>query len=135
MKTRLLLLLGLWLCVTKAGIARAAAAETTTWNATLTNRTQSTTTLARLVLRQDGTKLTGTATLEGKELKVEGTRNGAWIELVWTDANGRITQLRAVLSRVDARGTFISGGGGNLVDYGRVLIVVEEAAKQFPPRP
>lgn len=125
---RLILFVGLLL--TAAGVVSAEpVSEKIAWTATLTNRTQDTKATAGLVLRQDGTKLTGTVTLAGKDLAVVGKREGAWVELVWTDATGRIIQLRAVISRTDGRGTFISGGGGNLVEYGRVLIEFRPAAK------
>ncbi len=50
---------------------------------------------------------------------VEGTRRGAWLEIVCRQTPATRLVLRGVLSATDLRGTYIFGGAGELVQYGR----------------
>jgi len=50
---------------------------------------------------------------------VEGRRRGAWCEVVCRQEEGTRTVFRGVLNETGYRGTFIFGGGGQLVQYGR----------------
>lgn len=67
-----------------------------------------------------GAVVSGTVIVDGVTIPVEGRREGAWLEVSWTDAEGRITQVRGVAGGGEWRGTVLSGGGGRLVEYGRV---------------
>jgi hypothetical protein len=68
-------------------------------------------------------------TLRGGETtrEVEGTREGAWLELRWKEADGRSTQARGVAGAGEWRGLTISGGKGGLVEYGRFALKLKPA--------
>ena len=64
----------------------------------------------------DGTLRVGA---ERAKLPVKARREGAWLEVTWTDAEGKITQARGVIGDGEWRGLTLSGGGGRMVEYGR----------------
>ncbi len=101
----------------------AAAPATLTLAGSLTNTTQLVTAPGRFELTLDGDTVGGFLSVEtplpAGRWPVEGTRRGAWLELVCrTTATTRLV-FRGVLSPTELRGTFISGGGGEIVQYGR----------------
>ena len=73
-----------------------------------------------LVLKVNGNDIEGTITEGTKSLPVTGTREGVWMELAWKDDAGKITQVRGVVAEGEWKGLVLSGGGGALVEYGRV---------------
>lgn len=50
---------------------------------------------------------------------VEGRRRGAWCEVACRQEEDTRTVFRGVLDDTGYRGTFVFGGGGQLVQYGR----------------
>lgn len=106
-----------------AGVAEAAmpgAMPVETWRAEWRNRLGGQRGEWVFAWTMTGAVLNGTVTVDGVAIPLEGKRDGAWLELGWTDAEGRVTQVRAVLGGGEWRGAVMSGGGGRLVEYGRV---------------
>jgi hypothetical protein len=115
----LVLLLALGFAVT------ATAAETRTLTGTVTNTTHEVTAPVKLelVLADDGKTFTGWITVEAPltpgRWPVTGTRQGAWCELSYKPTPDTTVQFRGALSATEYRGTYIFGGKGELVQYGR----------------
>lgn len=63
--------------------------------------------------------LTVEAPLKAGRFPVEGTRRGAWCEVICRYDDGTRTVFRGVVDERGYRGTFVFGGGGQLVQYGR----------------
>lgn len=76
-----------------------------------------------LTLTRTEAEIAGTVEIDGQTLVVTGKIEGAWREVVWKDAAGRITQFRGVASGATWTGLTIAGGDGRLVDYGRVKVI------------
>lgn len=72
-----------------------------------------------------GGAIEGTVTEGAKSLPVTGSREGVWMELTWKDTGGKVTQARGVVAEGEWRGLVISGGGGALIEYGRVRAAKE----------
>ena len=106
------------------GIPTAGAAPATlTLAGPLTNTTQLVTAPGRFELTLAGDTVGGFLSVEAPlptgRWPVEGTRRGAWFELVCRPTETTRLVFRGVLSPTELRGTFISGGGGEIVQYGR----------------
>ena len=76
-----------------------------------------------LTLTRTEEEVAGTVEIDGQTLVVTGKIEGAWREVVWKDAAGRVTQFRGVASGATWTGLTIAGGDGRLVDYGRVKVI------------
>lgn len=104
--------------------AAADAAETRTLTGTVTNTTAGVAATAEweLVLADDGT-ITGwitiSAPLTSGRWPVTGMLKGAWCELTYRPTPETAVQLRGVLSATEFRGTYVFGGGGERVQFGR----------------
>ncbi len=100
------------------------AAETRTLAGTVTNTTHEATAPMTLELvMADGGKITGWITIE-KPLTpgrwpVTGTRKGAWCEITYQPTPETEVKFRGALSATEFRGTYVFGGKGELVQYGR----------------
>jgi predicted secreted hydrolase len=75
-----------------------------------------------LTLTRTKDEVAGTVEVDGQTLPVTGKIEGAWRELLWKDAAGRVTQFRGVANGRTWFGLTLSGGDGRLVEYGRVKI-------------
>ncbi len=75
-----------------------------------------------LELPEGAGELEGTLRVGEASWKVKARREGAWIEVTWTDADGRITQARGADGDGEWRGLTLSGGGGRMVEYGRFAL-------------
>ncbi len=107
--------------------ATAFAAETRTLAGTVTNTTHEAAApvTLELILGDDG-KITGWITIE-KPLTpgrwpVTGTRQGAWCEVTYHPTPETAVQFRGALSATEFRGTYVFGGKGELVQYGRFQV-------------
>lgn len=105
-------------------VCSANAAETRTLAGTVTNTTHEVTApvTLELILADDG-KITGWITVD-KPLTpgrwpVTGTRKGAWCEISYQPTAETQVQFRGALSTSEYRGTYVFGGKGELVQYGR----------------
>lgn len=63
--------------------------------------------------------LTIEAPLKAGRFSVEGTKRGAWCEVICRYDDGTRTVFRGVIDDRGYRGTYVYGGGGQLVQYGR----------------
>ena len=110
-----------------AGAALAAAPATApqslTLTGTVTNTTHLATAPATFELIFDGDKITGwlttAAPLDAGRWPIEGLRQGAWVEVNCSQAKDTRTQFRGVLSPTEFRGTYLFGGKGLLIQYGK----------------
>jgi hypothetical protein len=100
------------------------AAETRTLAGTVTNTTHEATApmTLELVIADDDT-VTGWITVE-KPLTpgrwpVTGTRKGAWCDITYQPTPETQVRFRGALSAKEFRGTYVFGGKGELVQYGR----------------
>ena len=100
------------------------AAETRTLAGTVTNTTHEATApvTLELTLGDDG-QITGWITIE-KPLTpgrwpVTGTRKSAWCEITYQPTPETEVTFRGALSATEFRGTYVFGGKGELVQYGR----------------
>lgn len=127
--TRAILLAGLLGCCGVAtasaadaanGAATLATAAAETWKAEWRNRFADEGGEWVFVWTVTGTAVAGTVIVDGVTLPLEGRREGAWLEVSWKDAEGRTTQVRGVVGGGEWRGTVLSGGGGHMVEYGRM---------------
>jgi hypothetical protein len=89
-----------------------------TWKPALVGGEKS---LTLTLTRTEG-EAAGTVEIDGQTLTVTGKIEGAWREMVWKDAAGRVTQFRGVATGGTWSGLTLSGGDGRLVEYGRVKI-------------
>ncbi|MBC8041356.1 MAG: hypothetical protein H7Y06_12495 [Opitutaceae bacterium] len=100
------------------------AAETRTLAGTVTNTTHEATAPVTLELVfGDDDKITGWITIE-KPLTpgrwpITGTRKGAWCEVRYQPTPETQVQFHGALSATEFRGTYVFGGKGELVQYGR----------------
>lgn len=113
---RRLLLAGVWCAL---ATATAWAADAGRWRGAWENRFEETRGEWVIELPDTQGEVAGVVRIGDTRLEAKGRREGAWLELSWTDAEGRITQARGVVSGASWKGTTISGGGGRLVEYGR----------------
>ena len=94
----------------------------------LTNTTLLVTAPGRFELTLDGDTVGGflrvEAPLPAGRWPVEGTRRGAWFELACRPTATTRLVFRGVLNPTELRGTFISGGGGEIIHYGRFRAAV-----------
>ena len=131
MKCRVLLLLA---GLTSAPLA--AVPETLVLSGQITNTTQDIAGTARFELAFEGDRIRGflatEAPLAAGRWAVEGTRRGAWCEIVCQQTPKTRLVFRGLLSATELRGTYISGGGGELVQYGRFRASVVSAATDAP---
>lgn len=102
----------------------ARAAETRTLAGTVTNTTHEVSApfSLELVLADDGA-ITGWVTVE-KPLTpgrwpITGTRKGAWCDFTYRPTPETQVQFRGALGPSEFRGTYVFGGKGELVQYGR----------------
>lgn len=105
-----------------AGVPGARAGEV--WAGLWSSRFEEVKTEWVLELPEDSEEIEGTLRIgeEQARLPVKARREGAWIEVTWTDAEGRSTQARGVIGDGEWRGLTISGGGGRIVEYGRFAL-------------
>ncbi len=108
---------GLVSFVSGASVARAGEV----WSGSWTNRFEDTNAEWVLELPDGAGEIEGTLRVGAEQAKVpvKARREGAWLEVTWTDAEGKITQARGVIGDGEWRGLTISGGGGRMVAYGR----------------
>ena len=103
----------------------------------ITNTTHDVTASARFELTFTGDTIGGFLAVEKPLLEgrwpVEGTRRGAWIEIVCRQTPTTRIVFRGVLSAPELRGTYLDGGGGELVQYGRFQATVQPAQPLLPP--
>lgn len=89
----------------------------------ITNTTRDVSAPGKFELTFEGETIRGFLTLEAPlgagRWPVEGTRRGAWCEMTCAQTSGTRIVFRGVLSATELRGTFIVGGGGAIVQYGR----------------
>ncbi len=94
-----------------------------TFQGTIENTTHALSAPGRFELTFDGENVRGFLTIEAPlragRFSVEGTRRGAWCEVICRYDDGTRTVFRGVIDERGYRGTFIYGGGGQLVQYGR----------------
>ena len=125
-------------CGLLSGIPPAGAAPATlTLAGPLTNTTLLVTAPGRFELTLDGDTVGGflrvDAPLPAGRWPVEGTRRGAWFELACRPTATTRLVFRGVLNPTELRGTFISGGGGEIIHYGRFrAAVVPPSARSTP---
>lgn len=114
-----------------AGLMAASAAfasETRTLAGTVSNTTHEATApvTLELVLADDGEKITGWITVEAPltpgRWPFTGTRKGAWCEITYQPTPETQVQFRGALSATEFRGTYVFGGKGELVQYGRFQV-------------
>lgn len=90
---------------------------------TIENTTHTVSAAAVFELTFDGETVRGFLTVEAPlkagRFPIEGTRRGAWCEVVCPYGDGSRTVFRGVIDERSYRGTFVYGGGGELVQYGR----------------
>jgi hypothetical protein len=105
----------------------------------ITNTTRDVTAPARFELTFTGDTIGGFLTVEKPLLEgrwpVEGTRRGAWLEIVCRQTPTTRIVFRGVLSATELRGTYIFGGGGELVQYGRFHATAPPAPPSLPSSP
>jgi hypothetical protein len=105
----------------------------------ITNTTRDVTAPARFELTFTGDTIGGFLTVEKPLLEgrwpVEGTRRGAWLEIVCRQTPTTRIVFRGVLNATELRGTYIFGGGGELVQYGRFQATAQPAPPSLPPSP
>jgi hypothetical protein len=105
-------------------ISPAFAAESRTLTGSVTNTTHDVTApmTLELVLGDDD-KVSGwitiSAPLQAGRWPVTGIRKGAWCEVSYQPTPDTQTQFRGALSTEEFRGTYVFGGKGELVQYGR----------------
>lgn len=110
------------------------ATETRTLAGTVTNTTHEATAplTLELVMADDG-KITGWITIEKPLIPgrwpVTGTRKGAWCEVSYQPTPETEVQFRGALSATEFRGTYVFGGKGELVQYGRFQAKLASSAK------
>ena len=105
-----------------AARASAAGARSLVLTGSVTNTTYDLTAPARIELTIDGDTLTGWLQSEPPlpgRYPVNGSTTGAWCELVGKPTPETTLQFRGLLSAADYRGTYIFGGKGERVQYGR----------------
>lgn len=105
----------------------------------ITNTTHDVTAPARFELTFTEDTIGGFLTVEKPLLAgrwpVEGTRRGAWLEIICRQTPTTRVVFRGVLSATELRGTYIFGGGGELVQYGRFQTATQPAQPLLPPSP
>lgn len=103
----------------------------------ITNTTHDVTAPARFELTFTGDTIGGFLAVEKPLLEgrwpIEGTRRGAWLEIVCRQTPTSRVVFRGVLSATELRGTYIFGGGGELVQYGRFQATAQPAQPLLPP--
>lgn len=103
----------------------------------ITNTTHDVTAPGRFELTFTGDTIGGFLAVEKPLLEgrwpVEGTRRGAWIEIVCRQTPTTRIVFRGVLSATELRGTYLYGGGGELVQYGRFQATAQPAQPLLPP--
>lgn len=123
---RVVLLAVMFLTAVLFGGLRAMAGEAPatgeTWKAEWRNRFTETKGEWVFVWTERAGELNGTVTVDGVSHTLAGKRDGSWWELNWKDAEGRMTQVRGAGGSGEWRGVVLSGGGGRLVEYGRVRV-------------
>lgn len=92
------------------------------WAGTWISRFEETKEEWTLELAAGAGEVEGTMRVGEVSRKVKARREGAWLEVTWTDAEGRITQARGVIGEGEWRGLTLSGGGGRTVEYGRFAL-------------
>ncbi|CAM3154787.1 hypothetical protein [Rariglobus hedericola] len=114
-----------WSTLLLAGVTHVAAVtETRLLAGTVTNTTHDVTAPVKmeLIITDDG-KITGwlvvEAPLQAGRWPLTGSRKGAWCEVTCKQSADTATQFRGALSATVFRGTYIFGGKGELVQYGR----------------
>ena len=115
-------------CGVIAATTFAAVPETLILTGTITNTTHDVSGPARFELTFEGDTLRGFLSVEAPLLAgrwpVTGTRQGAWCELACQQSATTRTIFRGVLSSTELRGTYVYGGNGELVQYGRFRAAV-----------
>ena len=111
-----------------AGISGARAGEV--WSGEWINRFAETKEAWVLDLPDGQGEAEGTLQAGRATASVKARREGAWLEVTWTDAEGRITQARGVIGEGEWRGLTLSGGGGRMVEYGRFALRRRDAGKR-----
>lgn len=102
----------------------ARAAETRTLAGTVTNTTHEVSApfSLELIFADDGS-ITGWITVEAPldagRWPLTGSRKGAWCELTYQPKPETQLQFRGALGSQEFRGTYVFGGKGELVQYGR----------------
>ncbi|GAB1489781.1 hypothetical protein MASR2M8_22350 [Opitutaceae bacterium] len=98
-------------------------ADTRLLKGTLENTTHAVSAPARFELTFEGEAVRGFLTVEAPlkagRFPVEGTKRGAWCEVICRYEDGTRTVFRGVIDDTGYRGTYVFGGGGQLVQYGR----------------
>lgn len=112
-----------------SGASRARAGEV--WTGAWENRFEDTKEEWVLELPDGMGEIEGTLRAGKTTSPVKARREGAWLEVTWTDAEGRITQARGVVGEGEWRGLTLSGGGGRMVEYGR-FVLKRKTADQSP---
>jgi len=107
------------------GVSGAWAGEV--WSGTWSNRFAETKEEWVLELPDGQGEVEGTVRVGQASSPVKARREGAWLEVTWTDAQGRITQARGVVGDGEWRGLTLSGGGGRMVEYGRFVLTRKQA--------
>ena len=94
------------------------------WSGSWTNRFEDTKAEWVLELPDGAGEIEGALRVGAEQAKmpVKARREGAWLEVTWTDGEGKITQARGVIGDGEWRGLTISGGGGRMVAYGRFAL-------------
>lgn len=109
-----------WLLSAVTGACDVQAGEV--WSGTWSNRFEETTAEWVLELPEGQGEVQGTVSVGQASSSVKARREGVWLEVTWTDAEGRITQARGVIGEGEWRGLTLSGGGGRMVEYGRFAL-------------
>lgn len=116
-------LLALMLVATLHAAVPGTAVVSETFQGTIENTTHAMSAAGRFELSFDGETVSGFLTIEAPlkagRFSVEGTKRGAWCEVICRYEDGTRTVFRGVVDERGYRGTFIYGGGGQLVQYGR----------------
>lgn len=103
-----------------SAVTHASAAEV--WSGSWINRFEEASAEWVFELPEGQGELEGTLRVGQASSSVKARREGVWLEVTWTDAEGRITQARGVVGEGHWRGLTISGGGGRMVEYGRFVL-------------
>lgn len=107
-----------------AGEPTRVASEALVLTGEVTNTTHNVSAPVRFELTFADGKITGFMTVEPPLMAgrwpVEGERRGAWCEIVCRQTEDTKTVFQGVLSETSFRASFVVGGGGNMVEYGRV---------------